>query len=155
MACGILAPRPGCQPTPCIECAVPLTAGPPGKSQGEGFKGRILVNTSILRHCRKMGNGNHLQCSCLENPRDGGAWWAAISGVAQGWTWLKRLSSSSNSIYIESKTYPILQMIKLKFSDLELLISGNGSTWAQAAWLQKPVSLHYTTMPLYVPLAMV
>ena len=34
-----------------------------------------------------------LQCSCLENPRDGGAWWAAIYGVAQSWTRLKRLSS--------------------------------------------------------------
>ena len=32
------------------------------------------------------GNGNPLQCSCLENPRDGGAWWAAISGVTQSWT---------------------------------------------------------------------
>ena len=32
------------------------------------------------------GNGNPLQCSCLENPRDGGAWWAAVSGVAQSWT---------------------------------------------------------------------
>ena len=41
------------------------------------------------------GNGNPFQCSCLENPRDGGAWWAAVSGVAQSWTWLKRLSSSS------------------------------------------------------------
>ena len=41
------------------------------------------------------GNGNPLQCSCLENPRDGGAWWAAIYGVSQSWTWLKRLSSSS------------------------------------------------------------
>ena len=41
-------------------------------------------------------NGNPLQCSCLENPRDGGAWWAAISGVAQSWTQLKRLSSSSS-----------------------------------------------------------
>ena len=35
---------------------------------------------------------------CLENPRDGGAWWAAIYGVAQSWTQLKRLSSSSSSI---------------------------------------------------------
>ena len=43
------------------------------------------------------GNGNPLQCSCLENPRDGGAWWAAVHGVAQSWTWLKRLSSSSSS----------------------------------------------------------
>ena len=41
------------------------------------------------------GNGNPLQCSCLENPRDGGAWWAAIYGVAQSWTWLKWLRSSS------------------------------------------------------------
>ena len=41
------------------------------------------------------GNGNPLQCSCLENPRDGRAWWAAISGVAQSRTRLKRLSSST------------------------------------------------------------
>ena len=43
------------------------------------------------------GNGNPLQSSCLENPRDWGAWWAAISGVAQSRTRLKRLSSSSMS----------------------------------------------------------
>ena len=42
------------------------------------------------------GNGNPLQCSCLENPRDMGAWWAAVYGVAQSQTRLKRLSSSSN-----------------------------------------------------------
>ena len=42
------------------------------------------------------GNGNPLQCSCLENPRDGGAWWAAVYGVAQSRTRLKRLSSSSS-----------------------------------------------------------
>ena len=42
------------------------------------------------------GNGNPLQCSCLENPRDGGAWWASIYGVAQSRTRLKRLSSSSS-----------------------------------------------------------
>ena len=50
--------------------------------------------------CIGEGNGNPLQCSCLENPRDGGAWWAAVSGVAQSWTWLKRLSSSSSSIHV-------------------------------------------------------
>ena len=43
--------------------------------------------------CTGEGNGNPLQCSCLENPRDRGAWWAAISGVAQSWTRLKRLGS--------------------------------------------------------------
>ena len=40
---------------------------------------------------------NPLQCSCLENPRDRGTWWAAVYGVTQSWTWLKRLSSSSSS----------------------------------------------------------
>ena len=43
--------------------------------------------------CIGEGNGNPLQCSCLENPRDGGAWWAAVYGVAQSRTRLKRLSS--------------------------------------------------------------
>ena len=46
--------------------------------------------------CIGEGNGNPLQCSCLENPGDGGASWAAISGVAQSRTWLKRFSSSSS-----------------------------------------------------------
>ena len=43
--------------------------------------------------CIGEGNGNPLQCSCLENPRDGGAWWAAVYGVAQSQTPLKRLSN--------------------------------------------------------------
>ena len=43
------------------------------------------------------GNGNPLQCSSPENPRDGGACWAAVSGVTQGRTRLKRLSSSSSN----------------------------------------------------------
>ena len=49
------------------------------------------------------GNGNPLQCSCLENPRDGGAWWAAVYGVAQSRTRLKRLSSSSSSSLLKQK----------------------------------------------------
>ena len=51
--------------------------------------------TSLSLWCIGEGNGNPLQCSCLENPRDGAAWWAAVSGVAQSRTQLKRLSSSS------------------------------------------------------------
>ena len=46
-------------------------------------------------------NGNPLQCSCLENPRDGGAWWAAVYGVAQSRTQLKQLSSSSGGRLIQ------------------------------------------------------
>ena len=47
--------------------------------------------------CIGGGNGNPLQCSSLENPMDRGAWWAAVPGVAQSWTRLKQLSSSSSS----------------------------------------------------------
>ena len=49
------------------------------------------------------GNDNPLRCSCLENPRDGGAWWAAIYGVAQSRTRLKRLSSSSSSSKLKNE----------------------------------------------------
>ena len=47
--------------------------------------------------CIGEGNGNPLQCSCLENPRDGGAWWTAVYEVAQSRTRLKQLSSSSST----------------------------------------------------------
>ena len=48
--------------------------------------------------CIGEGNGNPLQCSCLENPSDGGAWWAAVNGFTQSQTRLKRLSSSGSSL---------------------------------------------------------
>ena len=62
---------------------------------------------------------NPLQCSCLENPRDRGAWWAAVYGVTQSWTRLKRLSSSSSrytddtTLMAESKKLKSL-LIKVK-----------------------------------------
>ena len=58
--------------------------------------------------CIGEGNGNPLQCSCLENPRDGGVWWAAVYGVAQSRTRLKQLSSSSSSVHM---SIPISQFI--------------------------------------------
>ena len=63
---------------------------------------------SLLAIYTREGNGNPLQCSCLENPRDGGAWWAAVYGVAQSRTRLKRLSSSNSRIRnsnVRPKTY--------------------------------------------------
>ena len=48
------------------------------------------------------GNGTPLQCSCLENPRDGGAWWAAVYGVTQSRTRLKQLSSSSSKLLLRA-----------------------------------------------------
>ena len=79
----------------------------PGKSHGQRSLvgcspwGRYESDTTEWLHfhfplsCIGEGNGNPFQCSYVENPRDGGAWWAAIYGVAQSRTWLKRLSSSS------------------------------------------------------------
>ena len=57
--------------------------------------------------CIGEGNGNPLQYSCPENPRDGEAWWAAVYGVAQSQTRLKRLSSSSSSILFSIVAVPI------------------------------------------------
>ena len=67
----------------------------PGRLQSMGLR-RVGHGwaTSLSLSCIGEGNGNPLQCSCLENPRDGGAWWAAIYGVAQSRTRLKRLSSN-------------------------------------------------------------
>ena len=84
----------------------------PGKSHGQRSLvgcspwGRKESDTTEQLHfhislsCIGEGNGNPLQCSCLENPRDWGASWAAVYGVAQSLTGLKRLSSSTMQVYM-------------------------------------------------------
>ena len=72
----------------------------PGRLQSMGslqsdMTERLHFHSSLS--CIGEGNDNPLQCSCLENPRDGGAWWAVVYGVAQSRTRLKRLSSSRTS----------------------------------------------------------
>ena len=91
----------------------------PGESQGwESLVGchlwgRTELDMTELLHfhfslsCTGEGNGNPLQYSCLENPRDGGAWWAAVYGVTQSRTRLKRLSSSSSS-----RALQVVQVVK-------------------------------------------
>ena len=66
--------------------------------------------TSLSRSlsCIGEGNGNPLQCSCLENPRDSRAWWAAVRGITQSQTWLKWLSSSSSMHAKSLQSCPIL-----------------------------------------------
>ena len=110
----------------------------PGKSHGW----RSLVGCSPWRReesdmterlhfdfslsCIGEGNGNPLQCSCLENPRDGGAWWAAVYGVAQGQTQLKRLSSSSSSTLLNRCFVPYWTSTYLwMFSLFSLYITNN------------------------------
>ena len=74
----------------------------PGGLQSMGSR-RVGVDwatsLSLSLSCIGEGNGNPLQCPCLENPRDGGAWWAAVYGIAQSRTRLKWLSSSSSATW--------------------------------------------------------
>ena len=81
----------------------------PGKSHGWRILvgcspwGRKELDTTEWLHfhfslsCFGEGNGNPLQCSCVENPRDGGAWWAAVYGVAQSRIWLKQQQQQQHS----------------------------------------------------------
>ena len=72
----------------------------PGRLQSMGslrVRHKWATSLSLFLSCTGKGNGNPSQCSCLENPRDGGAWWAAVYGIAQSQTQLKRLSSSSKN----------------------------------------------------------
>ena len=66
--------------------------------------------------CIGEGNGNLLQCSCLENPRDGGDWWAAVYGVTLSQTWLKWLSSSKCLLisWLQSPSAVISEPPKIK-----------------------------------------
>ena len=72
-----------------------------GRKESERTE-QLHCHFSLL--CTGEGNGNPLHCSCLENPRDGGAWWAAVYGVAQSRTRLKWLSSSSSSYLWQTVT---------------------------------------------------
>ena len=108
----------------------------PGKSHGRrslvgcNSWGREESDTTERLHfhfslsCVGEGNGNPLQCSCLENPRDGRAWWAAVYGVAQSRTRLKQLSSSSTresqlSVFHLQLTFLISSPQIFQFSDFK------------------------------------
>jgi len=91
----------------------------PGRLQSMGSL-RVGHNWGLHFHfslsCIGEGNGNPLQCSCLENPRDGGAWWVVVYGVSQSRTRLKWLSSSSSSIYLAPGTWGNKALICYKIS---------------------------------------
>ena len=82
----------------------------PGRLQSMGLR-RVGHDWATHFHfslsCIGEGNGNPLQCSCLESPRDRGAWWAAVYGVAQSRTRLKRLSSSRHSKRLIESLVPL------------------------------------------------
>ena len=79
----------------CCIWKIPWTEEP-GRLQSMGSR-RVGHDWETSLSLIGEGNGNPLQCSCLENPRDGGAWWASVYGVTQSRTRLKRLSTSEGS----------------------------------------------------------
>ena len=78
---------------------IPWMEGP-GRLQSMGWLGDGYDGATSLS-CIGEGNGNPIQCSCLENPRDRGAWWADVYGVAQSWIRLKWLSSSNGTFGLQ------------------------------------------------------
>ena len=112
----------------------------PGKSHGRRSLvgcspwGREESDTTERLHfhfslsCIGEGNGTPLQCSCLENPRDEGAWWAAVYGVSQSRTRLKRLSSSSSS---SNSVMFIPAVYSLKASSKQIVILMSGWSFPQ------------------------
>ena len=116
----------------------------PGRLQSMGSP-RVGHNWATSLSCIGEGTGNPLQCSCLENPRDRGAWWAAVYGVAQSRTWLKRLSSSSSILktqYVLSG--PLLGYLSLSNSILFTLVSPH-STRLNALWGQDAFMIYFLT----------
>ena len=73
--------------------------------------------------CIREGNGNPVQCSCLENPEDGGAWWAAVYGVAQSRTRLKQFSSSLRIIHLKFFWNPSISIILRFYFYLDEIIT--------------------------------
>ena len=87
----------------------------PGRLQSMGSQ-RVRHDWVTSLACIGEGNGNPLQCSCLESPRDGGAWWAAVYGIAQSRTRLKQLSSSSSSIQRGRSSFSFQDHLKINTS---------------------------------------
>ena len=107
-------------------------------SRRVGLTERLHFHFSLW--CPGEGNRNPLQCSCLEKPRDGGAWWAAVYGVAQSWIRLAQLSSSSSvnicpcstDLHFTHETYFCIGMlvcvVQTEFKQDKKFVLGSGTS---------------------------
>ena len=154
MGFSIFTRRRQWQPTPVLL---------PGKSHGWSSLvgcspwGREEWDTTEQLHfhfsllCIGEGNGNPLQCSCLENPRDGGAWWAAVYGVTQSRTRLKWLSrSSSSSVLSQAEIWVFLQAVLPQWLPKQMNRMNTGgeaelSRWKE--WGLRSERVNQRTMP--------
>ena len=110
---------------------------------GSGFfytSDRVICFSSVL-YIVPLGEGNDnpLQCSCLENPRDGGAWWAAVYGVAQSRTRLKRLSSSSPLKLFQVLYKYLLPKSKIREDPLKYEMADHSGIFSwKIPWTEEP-----------------
>ena len=104
----------------------------PGRLQSMGSLGQTRLRaTSLLLSCIGEGSGNPIQCSCLENPRDGRAWSAAVYGVAQSRTRLKQLSRASSRSWWWSGKPGVLQSMGSQWAKHERVTEMN---WTELNW---------------------
>ena len=104
----------------------PVGCSPWGRSESDRTE---LLHFHFSPSCTGEGNGNPLQYSCLENPRDRGAWWAAVYGVAQSRTRLKRLSSSSSSKKRPESCFPSLSIMWGHSKKMDICKPERGPSW--------------------------
>ena len=114
--------------------------GDPGMLQSMGLW-RVGHDWVTSLSCIGEANGNPLQCSCLENPRDGGAWWAVVSGVAQSQTRMKRLSSSSSRFSsIPEWSFPHFLQFKSEFGNKRFMVCAaiSSQSWFWSLYRASP-----------------
>ena len=99
--------------------------------------------------CLGEGDGNPLQCSCLETPRDGVGWWAAVCGVAQSWTRLKWLSSSSSSGQESLRRNGVAIMVNQRVWNAVLGCSLKNNRMISVHFQGKPFNI--TVIQVYAP----
>ena len=126
----------------------------PGRLQSMGslrIRHDWATSLSLFTFMHRRRKWQPLQYSCLENPRDGGAWWAAVYGIAQSWTWLKRLSSSSSQrhsegsnkscVHQDPRTPQRLRQNCVWASSVEVRVS-SGLPQGQGLWVQQTWGWH-------------
>ena len=124
----------------------------PGRLQSKGSL-RVRHDCETSLSCIGEGNANPLQCSCLENPRDRGVWWAAVYGVAQSRTRLKRLSSKeSKHAMTELLNTPKQSCLFISFDAVCFLSSTHLFHHLFSSLVQILANIHFSYNPVYLRL---
>ena len=126
----------------------PMGCSPWGRKESDTTE---QLDFHLSLSCIGEGNGNPLQCSCLENPRDGGAWWAAVYGVAQSQTWLRK-KNKTMSINC-SISFPLLlgfPVFLIASSLIKILLNFSYFIEKQCPWVTAAPQAMYTFLSSWI-----